>query len=151
YDETSTSTGMPMSSDFDVAKPLPGARFGATVRLARPLAQQIPDGLPVVLAEANGLLLIPGLHEIADRPGLLVDLSRQFGSEVEDYRHTLTSANAVHTTVPEIFMVSNMAPVNRAPPKRPDPPLTADGQLPVQYPHRKGWHTDQSYRRPPPD
>jgi taurine dioxygenase len=21
----------------------------------------------------------------------------------------------------------------------------------VQYPHRKGWHTDQSYRRPPPD
>lgn len=23
--------------------------------------------------------------------------------------------------------------------------------MPVQYPHRKGWHTDQSYRRPPPD
>jgi taurine dioxygenase len=23
--------------------------------------------------------------------------------------------------------------------------------LPVQYPQRKGWHTDQSYRRPPPD
>jgi taurine dioxygenase len=21
----------------------------------------------------------------------------------------------------------------------------------VQYPHRRGWHTDQSYRRPPPD
>ena len=29
--------------------------------------------------------------------------------------------------------------------------MTADGRLPVQYPHRKGWHTDQSYRRPPPD
>jgi alpha-ketoglutarate-dependent taurine dioxygenase len=53
--------------------------------------------------------------------------------------------------VPEIFMVSNMAPVNRKPPRRPDPPLTAEGRLPVQYPHRKGWHTDQSYRRPPPD
>jgi taurine dioxygenase len=33
----------------------------------------------------------------------------------------------------------------------PDPPLTADGKLPVQYPHRHGWHTDQSSRRPPPD
>ena len=58
---------------------------------------------------------------------------------------------SVHPTVPEIFLVSNMAPVNRAPPRRPEPPLTADGRLPVQYPHRKGWHTDQSYRRPPPD
>jgi len=33
----------------------------------------------------------------------------------------------------------------------PSPPLTADGRLPTQFPHRKGWHTDQSYRRPPPD
>jgi taurine dioxygenase len=23
--------------------------------------------------------------------------------------------------------------------------------LPMQFPHRKGWHTDQSFRRPPPD
>ena len=29
--------------------------------------------------------------------------------------------------------------------------LTGGGRLPVQYPHRRGWHTDQSYRRPPPD
>ena len=29
--------------------------------------------------------------------------------------------------------------------------MTADGRLPVQFPHRRGWHTDQSYRRPPPD
>ena len=48
-------------------------------------------------------------------------------------------------------MVTNMVPGARPPPRRPDPPLTADGKLPVQYPHRKGWHTDQSYRRPPPD
>lgn len=140
-----------MSVAFDVTKPLPGASFGATVRLARPLSQGIPDGLPAVLAEANGLMLIPGLQEIADKPELLVDLSRAFGPEVEDYRYTLTQSSSVHTEVPEIFLVSNMAPVNRAPPRRPDPPLTADGHLPVQYPHRKGWHTDQSYRRPPPD
>jgi taurine dioxygenase len=144
-----------MSAAFDVTRPLPGAGFGATVRLAKPLSQGLPDGLaqglPAVLAEADGLMLIPGLPEIAEKPELLVALSRLFGIEVEDYRYTLTQRTSVHTTVPEIFLVSNMAPVNRAPPRRPDPPLTPDGRLPVQYPHRKGWHTDQSYRRPPPD
>jgi taurine dioxygenase len=119
--------------------------------LARPLSQQVPSNLPKALADAGGLLLIPDLHEIASKPELLVALSRAFGPEVEDYRHTLTTLTSVHTEVPEIFMVSNMPPVNRMPPKRPDPPLTADGHLPVQYPHRRGWHTDQSYRRPPPD
>jgi taurine dioxygenase len=140
-----------MSVAFDVTKPLAGASFGATVRLAESLSEGIPKGLPGVLADANGLMLIPGLQEIADKPELLVALSRAFGSEVEDYRYTLTQRSSVHTTVPEIFLVSNMAPVNRKPPRRPDPPTTPDGRLPVQYPHRKGWHTDQSYRRPPPD
>jgi taurine dioxygenase len=140
-----------MSAAFDVTRPLSGASFGAMVRLTRPLSQGVPDGLPAVLADANGLMLIPGLQEIAEKPELLVALSRAFGPEVEDYRYTLTQRNSVHTTVPEIFLVSNIAPVNRKPPRRPDPPMTADGRLPVQYPHRKGWHTDQSYRRPPPD
>jgi len=140
-----------MSAAFDVTKPLPGARFGATVRPTKPLSQGIPEGLSAALAEAGGLLRIPDLQEIASRPELLVDLSLQFGPEVEDYRFTLTDLTSVHATVPEIFLVSNVAPVNRRPPRRPDPPLTADGRLPVQYPHRKGWHTDQSYRRPPPD
>ena len=140
-----------MPATFDVTMPLPGAGFGATVRLTKPLSQGIPEGLPAVLAKADGLLCIPGLQEIADQPELLVALSRAFGPEVEDYRYTLTQRSSVHTTVPEIFLVSNMAPVNRKPPRRPDPPTTPDGRLPVQYPHRKGWHTDQSYRRPPPD
>ena len=33
----------------------------------------------------------------------------------------------------------------------PGPPLTADGRLPTRLSHRRGWHTDRSYRRPPPD
>ena len=140
-----------MSAAFDVTRPLHGASFGATVRLTKPLSQGIPDGLPEVLADANGVMLIPGLKEIASRPELLVEISRKFGTEVEDYHHTLTQASSVHATVSEIFLVSNMEPVNRAPPPRPVPPLAADGRLPVQYPHRRGWHTDQSYRRPPPD
>jgi taurine dioxygenase len=140
-----------MTPPFEIASPLPGAAFGATVQLAKPIAQQLPDGLPEALAQAGGLLLIPRLGEIADSPELLLRLSHLFGPEVEDYRHTLTGRQFVHPTVPEIYIVSNVPPAHRAPPKQPDPPLTADGRLPVQYPQRKGWHTDQSYRRPPPD
>src|SRR5262245_13418561 len=123
-----------MSADFEVVSPLPGAAFGATLRFARSPSQRLPEGLSGALADAGGLLLIQGLHEIASKPALLVGLSRCFGPEVEDYRYTLTSRDSVHTEVPEIFLVSNMAPVNRAPPRRPEPPLTADGKLPVQYP-----------------
>ena len=148
-----------MSGRFEVAAPLRGARFGAAVRLkqgqgARALAEAMeaePEALPQALADANGLLLVQGLREIADDPALLVRLSRVFGPEVEDYRQTLTDLSSVHTSVPEIMLVSNTAPVNRLPPKRPEPALTPDGKLPLQYPQRKGWHTDQSYRRPPPD
>jgi len=140
-----------MSAYFEIASPLPGAAFGATVLLKKPLSQQMPDGLPEALAEAGGLLLIPGLNEISERPQLLVQMSYLFGPEVEDYRTLLTRASMAHETVPEIFMVTNMVPGARPPPARPEPPLTADGRFPVQYPHRKGWHTDQSYRRPPPD
>ena len=140
-----------MSAQFEIAKPLPGAAFGATVRLGRSIADELPDGLPQALAEAGGLLLLPGLHEIAGKPQLLVRLSRLFGPEIEDYRTLLTGRHMVHSTVPEIFLVTNMVPGARPPPRRPEPPLTADGRFPVQYPQRKGWHTDQSYRRPPPD
>lgn len=148
-----------MSSRFDFRGPLKDAAFGATVTLktgagARALAEAIeagPGALPKALADANGLLLIQRLNEINDDPELLVRLSRAFGPEVEDYRHTLTNLSSVHTRVPEILLVSNLPPVAKMPPPRPEPPVAADGKLPVQYPHRTGWHTDQSYRRPPPD
>ena len=140
-----------MATAFEIDRPLAGAGFGARARLRRPLSEEIPEGLPAVLAEANGVLLIPGLREVAGRPDLLVALSRQFGTEVEDYRFTLTDLSSVHPAVPEILLISNMAPVNKQPPKRPEPPLMPDGGLPVQYPQRRGWHSDQSYRRPPPD
>ncbi len=140
-----------MTDISSITSPLPGAAFGATVRLSSPLTAKLPDGLPEALAEAGGLLLVPGLFEIAEDPGLLVRLSTRLGSEVENYRTLLTRLNMAHPTVPEILMVTNMVPGARPPPDRPEPPLTADGGFPVQYPHRHGWHTDQSYRRPPPD
>ena len=148
-----------MTGAFEIHRPLPGARFGGTVRLGKgggaraviAAAEAAPGALPDALAACGGLLLLAGLDEIAEEPALLVRLSRVFGPEVEDYRQTLTRLNAVHAGVPEIFVVANTPSVGRAPPPRPEPPLTADGKLPTRYPHRKGWHTDQSYRRPPPD
>jgi taurine dioxygenase len=147
-----------MSSGFEVARPLPGAQFGGTVRLPGAdaeafvaAAEATPEALTKALADSGGLLLIQGMQPIADTPELFLRLSRLFGPEVEDYRHTLTARNMVHTSVPEIFIVSNIPPVSKAPPARPEPPFEADGSLPVQYPRRRGWHTDQSYRRPPPD
>lgn len=150
-----------MPGAFVITGPLPEARFGGTARLADAgpadahavvaAAENEPGALPAALADCGGLLLIRGMHAIADEPDLLIRLSRVFGPEVEDYTRTLTSRSSIHASVPEIMLVSNMPPVNRPPPARPEPPFTADGKLPVQYPHRKGWHTDQSYRRPPPD
>jgi taurine dioxygenase len=148
-----------MGSSFELFRPLPGATFGGRIGFADDggastliaAAETDRAALPHALAESGGLLLLQGMQAMTDEPELLVRLSRIFGSEVEDYRQTLTARTMVHETVPEIFVVSNIPPVNRAPPRRPEPPLTADGKLPVQFPHRRGWHTDQSYRRPPPD
>jgi taurine dioxygenase len=146
-----------LSSVFDPARPLPGVRFGGGLRPATDArafvqaAEAAPDALPRTLADCGGLLLIQGMGAMADDPDLLLRLSRVFGPEVENYRHTLTPLNMVHPTVPEIFIVSNTPPVGRAPPALPKPPLTAEGKFPTQFPHRQGWHTDQSYRRPPPD
>ncbi len=148
-----------MSDSLELTTPLPGARFGSRLCLngdpgaARLIAYAVrnPTALPDALATGGGLLLLPGMTAMIDTPDLLVQLSRTFGTEVEDYRQTLTPLHMVHPTVPEIFVVSNTPPAERAPPKRPEPPLTADGRLPTQFPHRLGWHTDQSYRRPPPD
>lgn len=139
--------------------PLPDATFGARVRLGEgadvldtvAAAEAAPDRLPRLLYAADGLLLMPGLERIADDPSLLVRLSALFGPEVEDYRQTLMDRRRVHAEVPEIMIVSNLPPAGREPPPRPDPPTTPDGGLPVRFPHRRGWHTDQSYRRPPPD
>jgi taurine dioxygenase len=147
------------NSNFELVRPLPGATFGGRIDFrgdggASALiaaAEADPELLPRALADSSGLLLLQNMQGIADQPELLVRLSRLFGAEVEDYRQTLTALNMVHPTVPEIFVVSNIPPVSRQPPRRPDPPFTADGKLPVQFPHRRGWHTDQSYRRPPPD
>jgi alpha-ketoglutarate-dependent taurine dioxygenase len=148
-----------MTSRFELSRPLTRANFGGRLRFAGDIgahrfvtaAESDPEALTRALAESQGLLLLQGMEAMAEQPELLVRLSRVFGAEVENYSENLTPSNMVHGSVPEIFIVSNVPPVSRQPPRRPDPPLTEDGTLPTRFPHRRGWHTDQSYRRPPPD
>ncbi|MGE0715446.1 MAG: TauD/TfdA dioxygenase family protein [Alphaproteobacteria bacterium] len=150
-----------MSERFRIG-PLAGANFGGEAMLASPpagdatmaiieAAEAEPEALPAALDRCHGLLVLRGMTGISQDPGLIVRLSRLFGAEVENYHHTLTARNRVHETVPEILLVTNLPPGGREPPARPVPPLTDDGKLPLQFPQRIGWHTDQSYRRPPPD
>ena len=144
--------------------PLPGASFGAAMRFpGLPGAREAVAALeaaPAVLGDAicarGGLLLLPGMHGITGEPELLLRLSRLLGPEVEDYRNSYSFEDRkrlfnYHDTVPEIIQITNLPPIRTQPSPLPDPPLTEDGLLPVQFPHRKGWHTDQSFRRPPPD
>lgn len=138
------------------ATPLTGLGFGGLIHVDDGAAfvaamEAQPELLPDALGRANGLLVLKGMNAISDAPDLLVRLSRPFGREVENYRETTNRQNLVHPEVPQIFVISNLPPMNFAPPERPDPPTLPDGGCPVQFPHRRGWHTDQSFRRPPPD
>lgn len=148
-----------MIAHLQLLSPLPNATFGGVVHAATApgalglveAAEANPAALPHLLAECHGLLLLPGMDAMTDHPELLLRLSQTFGAEIENYRTTGMDPKMVHPEIPEIFVVSNTPPAEKQPPALPDPPLTAEGKLPVQYPHRHGWHTDQSYRRPPPD
>ncbi len=139
--------------------PLPGAPFGAVVRFAGSTDSRAavvaleagPERLLDAFHRSGGLLLLPGLHAIAEEPELLLRLSRLFGTEVESYRRTIADQRMVHPAVDEIYVLGNRPPSCRQPPAAPVPPRTADGGLPIRFPHRRGWHTDQSFRRPPPD
>jgi taurine dioxygenase len=112
----------------------------------------------------HGLLVVKGLQGIRDKPQALVELSRFFGPEVEDYHQTLTSARFFHESVNEILILSNAEPCNHLPPPKPsatnapntntpntNTPNTNTKGLATRFPDQINWHTDQSYRRPPPD
>ena len=149
---------------FHELSPLSGAGFGAQMRFpafsgAREAVAAL-EAEPAVLGDAicarGGLLLLSGMHEISEEPELLLRLSRLLGPEVEDYRNSYSFEDRkrlfnYHETVPEIIQITNLPPIKTQPSPLPDPPMTEEGLLPVQYPHRTGWHTDQSFRRPPPD
>ena len=100
-------------------EPITGASFGARIKFSDPdltvavtALEARPAQLEQALITAGGLLLLPGLTEIASNPELLLRFSRLFGPEVEDDRHTLSTRNLVHPDVPEILVLSNQPPSN---------------------------------------
>ena len=126
-------------------EPLPGASFGAAVSgidLTRPETWPTAAQLRDAWYEAGGLLVFRGL---AAHPPGLVALARLFGT-VEDMVETRTAPNMVMEAQSEIFLVHG-ADYSRKPPALPE---GGDNTV-VQFPARKGWHSDQSFRRPPPD
>ena len=80
-----------MSGHLELVCRLPGSSFGGVVQVRDAsgapnlvvAAEADPSVLPRLLAECHGLLLLPGMNEIADQPELLLRLSRTFGPEVE--------------------------------------------------------------------
>ncbi len=141
------------------SEPIEDKTFGARIRFdsQQPLKEIVaalcaqPNELLDTFYNVSGLVVLPDMHDITAQPGLLLSISQLFGEEVENYHHTLTSPNMIHPDLAEILVLSNLPPSNRQPPAKPQPERKTDGSLPVQFPHRSGWHTDQSFRRPPPD
>jgi taurine dioxygenase len=138
---------------------LAGASFGGLLRCVNAngaksviaALEADTEMLPRALHAVGGLLVLKGLNDVSAEPSLMLRVSLLLGLNVENYQENGTPQNLVHEGVPEIYVVSNAPPVNRWPPPRPVPHLCQDGTLPVTFPHRRGWHTDQSFRRPPPD
>ena len=135
---------------------LEGSRFGRVIDVTEGRAfteavEATPGKLPDLLYEADGFLLLKGMGAISEDPELLIRLSRPFGREVEDYAKTTNRLSMLHPASSHIIRITNLPPVKFPVPDRPDPPTLPDGSLPVQFPQRRGWHTDQSFRRPPPD
>ncbi|MEM7668004.1 MAG: TauD/TfdA family dioxygenase, partial [Pseudomonadota bacterium] len=54
-----------------------------------------------------------------------------------------------HPDLPEIMRLANVPPCRHPPPRR--ALAGPDGGFEVRHPPQTNWHTDQSYRRPPPD
>ena len=141
-----------------IFNPLTDTSFGVLVSFAHcapgdaiDVFQANRDLICDELADAGGLMVVRGLDAISKSPAELVRISNSFGPEVENYRETLTGERFFHDEIAEILVLSNLPPCNVSPPPRPIPARTANGRLPVRFPHQRNWHTDQSYRRPPPD
>ncbi len=153
----SSDQSWPASQSWKVSA-IEGSYFGCTLEFSTTNIDSILDvctnnakALTECFNNAGGLMVIKGMHEIHNHPRALVALSRMFGSEVENYRNTLTSERFFHDSVDEILILTNKPPCFHPPPPGPVYKDKSRSELLAQFPHQINWHTDQSYRRPPPD
>lgn len=137
-------------------EPLAAEGFGSAVTVAADgpedaiaAIREAAEDLVGAFHAAGGLMVVRGLGALARAPQAFVDLARLFGPEVENVRETLTAPRFFHPALPEIMLLANTPPCSHPPP--PKAPPGPDGGLELRHPHQTNWHTDQSYRRPPPD
>ena len=135
--------------------PLPNHAFGVIAETGDgapedAIATVLASGPALVeqFAAAGGLMVVKGMSGLRENPMALIEISTLFGPEVENVHQTLTAPRFFHD-LPHIMVLSNKPPCGHPPP--PQPPAGPNGELLVQFPHQINWHTDQSYRRPPPD
>lgn len=152
-----SSTAKPKTGSLRASR-IEGSRFGTRLEFETgdldAILRLCTDNAASILKEyyaAGGLMVIKGLQEIRNHPQALVELSGMFGPEVENYHQTLTSERFFHDSIPEILILTNDPPCNHPPPPRAESAARRQAGLTVQFPHQLNWHTDQSYRRPPPD
>jgi taurine dioxygenase len=116
-------------------------------------ASQAPSELIEAVVAGRGLLLIRGLHDVEAEPARLVRLGELFGVVVDGAKlaaggdHNAT-ARGLHDDVPAILDVTNITGF-RGSPSQTEPPFEDDGSIPVTYPRRGGWHSDNQFFRPP--
>jgi taurine dioxygenase len=140
-----------------VLEPLPAAPPGFHGRLVHCTPEQLDSAefctaLGDAWREGASLLLLRGAGELT--ASSLVELTRYFG-EPESMATTkmVPGWSDPESLPPEIMVVSNHNPMH----SRGDATVEIEGGKiiadpeAVTFPARRGWHTDQSYRRPPPD
>ena len=140
-------------------EPIDGRTFGARISFdpERPLNEIVdalhvqPDKLLEAFYSAGSLIVSTDMHDITSPSRLLLNISQLFGDEVENYHQTLAPALMIHPDADETLKQSTTPPCDRQPPPRPRPEYAFDGSLPIQFLYRRGWHTNQSFRCPPPD
>ncbi len=138
-------------------EPLPTAPPGFHGALVHATPEQLGSSqFCTALADAwragASLLLVRGVGEI--EPNSLVELTRYFGEpESMTVTKLVPGWSDVESLPQEIMIVSNHNPMH----SRGDATIEIDGgkviadPKAVTFPERRGWHSDQSYRRPPPD
>ena len=146
-----------LESLVHVLEPLPGAPPGFHGALVHVTPEQLQSPqFCSALADAwrggASLLLLRGAGEI--QPSSLVELTRYFGvPESMTATKIVPGWTDLEALPAEIMIVSNHNPMH----SRGDATIELEGGKviadpeAITFPMRRGWHSDQSYRRPPPD
>jgi len=141
-------------SPWTGAQPMPGGGpFGGAVTVSTTAAQFVAAAAASggearrTINDKRGLLLIRGLHEMVEDTSLLVRLAQCFGAELDNFAELQPNewpAESVHPGCPHILLLTNRGASVIPTHYRGIPNPTPEGEpIPLTYPARKHWHSDQ--------